>query len=242
MQRLDRALDVALTDHARDADGGRGDHLDVHVLGRQRLEHLRGNTGVGAHPRADQRHAADAVVVVGAARLDLDDHLVDDVHRAGKLVLRDGERDVGATFGRHVLLDHVDVDVVVGQRAEQLGRDTRTVGHVEDRDLGLGDVVGDARDDRLFHVRLLVGDPRALLPREARAHVHRHLVVTRELDRPHREHAAAGGRHLEHLVVGDPRQLARLGHDRAGRRCRRRRRRCRSRTPRRRAWSRARPR
>ena len=52
--------------------------------------------------------------------------------------------------------------------------------------------------------------------------------------------AGAGGRHLEHLLEGDDRQLARVGHDpRIGAR-RRRRRRCRSRRPRRRRRRRAR--
>ena len=43
--------------------------------------------------------------------------------------------------------------------------------------------------------------------------MHFHVVVARELDRSQREHAPAGGRHLEHLVERDPGQLARLGHD-----------------------------
>ena len=65
------------------------------------------------------------VVEVGTAGVDLDDHLVDDLHRAGELVARDGERDVGVAVGRHVLLDHVDVDVLVGERAEQPARRCR---------------------------------------------------------------------------------------------------------------------
>ena len=57
-----------LLHHARDADGRRGDHLDVDVLRGERLEHLRGDAGVRLHARADERHAADAGVVVDAAR------------------------------------------------------------------------------------------------------------------------------------------------------------------------------
>ena len=160
----------------------------------------------------------------------------------GELVARHGERDVGVTVGRHVLLDHVDVDVLVGERTEHLGRDAGAVGHAEDRDLRLRDVVGDARDDRRFHALLLVVHPGARLPREARTHVDGDAVVAGELDRAQREDAPAGGRHLEHLVVGQPVEPAGVGDDARVGGVDARRRRCRSRTRRPRARPPARPR
>ena len=159
VQRAHRALDVVLVHDARDADRRRRDHLDVDALGGEGLEHLRRDTGVGLHARADERDAADGVVEVGTAGVDLDDDLVDDLHRAGELVAGHGERDVGVAGGRDVLHDHVDVDVLVGERAEQPGGDAGPVGHAEDRDLRLRDVVGDARDDRRFHAWLLLVAP-----------------------------------------------------------------------------------
>ena len=47
------------------------------------------------------------------------------------------EGDVGDAVLGHVLHDHVDVDVGVGQRAEQPGGDAGLVGHAGDGDLGL---------------------------------------------------------------------------------------------------------
>ena len=43
--------------------------------------------------------------------------------------------------------------------------------------------------------------------------MHRHAVLLRELDRAGLEHLGAEARHLEHLVVGDPVELLRLGDD-----------------------------
>ena len=65
-------------------------------------------------------------------------------------------------IGGHVLDDHVDVDARIGQ-----GRNTRAAmpGSIRDagnRDLGLGGVVRDPRDDRLLHPFTLRYDPRSL--------------------------------------------------------------------------------
>ena len=70
-------------------------------------------------------------------------------------------------------------------------------------DLRLGDVVGDARDDGLLHRRVLLSDPRARLPREARPDVDGHVVVAGELDRAQRQDAPAGRGEVEHLLVRD---------------------------------------
>ena len=115
--------------------------------------------------------------------------------------------------GRDVLHDHVDVDPGLGQRAEHARGDTGPVGYLLDRDLRLGDVVRDTRDDRLLHRLAFLGDPRAGGPGETRTDVDLHAVVACELDRTEREHAAARRRHLEHLVEGDVREFAGGGDD-----------------------------
>ena len=130
--------------------------------------------------------------------------------------------------------------------AEHRGRDAGPVGHLLDRDLGLRGVVRDAGDDRLLH-RFIDGSSSSVTQVPgAQVKLDRtctlHVVVARELDRPQREHPAAGRGHLEHLVERDARRACARRARSAGRRCTRPRRRCRSRTRRRRARPRARPR
>ena len=67
------------------------------------------------------------------------------------------------------------------------GGDARTVRDALDRDLRLRGVVGDGRDDGLFHRGVLLHDPGAGLPGEARSDVQRHAVAARELDRAQHE-------------------------------------------------------
>ena len=58
-----------------------------------------------------------------------------------------------------------------------------------------------------------VHDPGALALRERRAHVHGHVVLPGVLDAAQGQHLRAAGRHLEHLLVGDPGQLPGGRHD-----------------------------
>src|SRR5579883_1577089 len=67
----------------------------------------------------------------------------------------------GAPILRHVLHDHVDIDGVVGERAEDRRRDAGAVGDAQQRDLGLVAAVGDTADDLLFHDFVLINDQRA---------------------------------------------------------------------------------
>ena len=136
------------------------------------------------------------------------------------VLARDGERHVGAAAAgeRLVLDDHVDVDVGVGERAEDAPGDARLVGDAEQRDPRLGGRVGDGGDERVFH-RFLLGDDNGTgSVLEARTAVDAHAVVARVLDRAQLQHAGARGRHLEHLLEGHDRQLARAAARSAGRR------------------------
>ena len=55
VENLYRPLGHLGADHARDPDRRRRDHLDVDPLGRERLEHGRGHTGMGLHAGPDER-------------------------------------------------------------------------------------------------------------------------------------------------------------------------------------------
>ncbi len=71
----------------------------------------------------------------------------------------------------------------------------------------------DSRDDRLLHQLLLTDDPGSLVAGERRADVDADSVVAGELDRAQHQHLRAGCGQLEHLLVRDRVQLARLRHD-----------------------------
>ena len=90
--------------------------------------------------------------------------------------------------------------------------DAGPVGHAQDRDLGLPAVVGDAGHHHVFHAVILPGHQRARVRLEGGAHVDRHVVLLGELDRAGLQHLGPQRGHLEHLVVGDAGQLARVGH------------------------------
>ena len=87
--------------------------------------------------------------------------------------------------------------------SEQCRRDAGPVGHADTVTLASDMSVHDAGDDRIFHVGLLLGDPRAGLPGERGPDVERDVVVAGELDRAHGGPWTAGAGHLEHLVEGD---------------------------------------
>ena len=112
--------------------------------------------------------------------------------------------------GRDVLHDHVEVDLGLGERLEDARRLADLVGHRDHRDLGLAPVVRDAGDDRLLHsIHLCFGnDPRALLLAEGGADVDGHVVAAGVLDAPQVQDLRAARRHLEHLLGGDPVELA----------------------------------
>ena len=104
---------------------------------------------------------------------------------------------------RGVLHDHVDVHPAIGEGAEQPGGDPRSVRYGDDGDLRLRCVVGDSRDDSLFHGRILLSDDGARLPGETGTDLQTHAVGGGELDGAKGEHARTAGGHLEHLFVRD---------------------------------------
>ena len=49
------------------------------------------------------------------------------------------------------LYDHIHIDAGIGQRAKDMGGDTRLIGYLDQGDLGFIAAVGDAGDDLFFH-------------------------------------------------------------------------------------------
>ena len=205
----------------------------------EHLEHLGRDAGVRLHARADERDPADALVGAEA-------RWPRSRRRSSPCTPSARERSARGTVNEMSVWPAVETFCTIMSTLTPASASARNhVAATPGRSgtcsivtLASDDVVRDAGDDRLLHRchrRVLLGDPGAGRPGEARTHVHAHAVVARELDRPQREHAAAGRGHLEHLVERDARELARRRARSAGRRCTRLRRRCRSRTRRRRA-------
>ena len=94
MDRGNSLVSVILVNDDRDLDLRGRDHADVDLSVKQRFKHLRGNTRVAFHTRADNRYLRDIVVVVNACRADIIGKLLTDLFRFLTLVLRYGEGDV----------------------------------------------------------------------------------------------------------------------------------------------------
>src|SRR4051794_29766846 len=140
-----RRVEIAVAAHYGDPDLGGGDHLDVDARLADAREEGRGDARVRPHAGADQRDLADVVVEEQALELDL---LLDPVqgrHRGRAVGLGQGEGDVGTagSLGRHVLHDHVDVDLGLGDRLEDAACCAGLVRHPDDGDLGFTAIVRD---------------------------------------------------------------------------------------------------
>src|SRR5690606_25558464 len=120
VQDLDGVFHLGLLDHAGDADGRGGDHLDVDVVVGQDLEHLGRHPRVGLHAGTDDRDPADVVVEPHAGVVEVPGQRVDERGGPLRVGVRDGEGDVRAAVLGHVLDDQVDVDAGVGEGREHL--------------------------------------------------------------------------------------------------------------------------
>src|SRR5215471_4191958 len=192
MQRADRKFGIGRVDQQRELDFRRGDGTDVDPAFGQRPESLRGDARVTAHADADHGNLRDVVRTVEA--FEADRLLGLDQHRLGAVEIRRryGEGEVGGrAVGRNDLYDHIYVDVGLGERAEDGGRNSRPVGDAADRYLRLVLGEGDAGHDMLFHDLLLVADEGAgrdavrvdvLGLVEARAHEDAHVMDHTEFD------------------------------------------------------------
>ena len=232
MEGPDGQLHVLVLDDAGDLDLGGGDHLDVDPRRGQGLEHLGGDAGVrrasrGRRPRPwrPRRRGSRRGRRCSGGRS----------RRRSSVSARSSRGTVKLTsvvpLGRDVLHDHVDDDAVAAIVRKSCGPTPGRSGTPRIVTRASSLIEGRPGDRRRPPCRR----PPATIQVPGRsvndaADVDRHAVLLGELDRPGVHDAGPQAGQLEHLVVADAVDLAGLGHDAAGRSCRRRRRRCRSRT------------
>ena len=134
--------------------------------------------------------------------------------RLGQVAHGHGEADLRLPLLRDVLDDHVHDDVGLGDAVEDPMHDARPVGNAQDRDPALVMRERRTRDADAQPAGVAFGDdPGPLGVGERAPHVDRHAVFLGELDRPRVHHARPQAGKLEHLIVTDPVDLARLGND-----------------------------
>jgi hypothetical protein len=99
-----------------------------------------------------------------------------------------------------------------GDGVEDRRRGARAVRDVPEREDDLVLRVRDGGDDRLLEP-LRVSDPRSRLVGEGRPRMDRDVLVAGDLDGAQHQDLRAGGGHLEHLLVRDAVELARVRDD-----------------------------
>ncbi len=117
------------------------------------------------HSGADKRHLADEVVEQDLREIDLRLQGRQLLHgaRAVRLGQREGDVGLAGLDLGDVLQNHVDVDLGLGDGAEDLGGVTRRIGQADDGDLGLAAVVCDTGDQGFFHGMSSI-DPDTIVP------------------------------------------------------------------------------
>src|SRR5262249_20008343 len=198
VQRGDSPVDVRGRDGARDLDRRRRDDGRVDARSFEGRKRLGSHSGVALHSRTDERHLPEVV-----ARAPAHAERVERARRVAAILDGRGEHDL-----RPGLHDRVDVDARVRERGEEArGRDAVDVVH------GLLALVHDAGDQSFLEHDLLLVNPRAGAVVERRPDVELDIVTTGDLDRAGCEHARAGRRHLEHLLVRERLELARVRNE-----------------------------
>src|SRR3990167_5368889 len=216
-------LHVLLVDHDRGLDFRGRDHLDVDAFVAQALEHAAGHADMAAHADADDADLADAGVAHHVGRAELGHDLaLEQVHGLLEIVAVHREAEVGLAVLAQVLDDHIDLDVGLGHRTQDLVRDAWLVGHAEHGDLGFVAVEGNAGNDGLFHLFVFLKSDQGAgggffiqvdVPgREARKHTQGHLVLAGKFHRTDLQHLAAHACHFQHLFKAHTQQAARFGH------------------------------
>src|SRR5215831_13882119 len=202
MQGPDRQFRVGGIDEERKLDLRGRDGANIYAAVGEGPKGFSRDASVAAHSNPDNGDFRDIGCAVEALVADLRPCAGYRLLGAFEIGSRNRKSQISrSAVRRYVLHDHVHIDVGVGQRAEDIGRDARLVGNIADRDLSL--VLGkrDSGDDVLFHQILLVANQSPgrvvlvwidLIRRiEARSHEYAHLADHGEFDRAHLKHLRA---------------------------------------------------
>ena len=169
---------------------------------------------MGPHPLADDRDLGDLRGVCHLRRADRLCGEFGDSKGLAEISPRHREADLGFTFLRRVLNDHVHDDMSGGDAGEDPVHDPGAVGHASDRDPRLVLRERRSRDHDAKSSGVGLGDdPGPFRLVERASNVDRDAVFLGELDRARVHHSRPQAREFEHLVVADPIDLASLGHD-----------------------------
>src|SRR6266446_841595 len=222
MQGPNRQFRVGGIDQQRKLDLRGRDSANIYAAVSEGPKGFSRDASMAAHSNPDDRDFRDIGCAVEALVADLRPCVGYRILGALEIGSRNRKSQISrSAVRRHVLNDHVHIDVGVGQRAENIGRDTRLVRNIADRYLRL--VLGkrDSGDDVLFHEFLLVANqsPGRILVRidllrriEARSHEYRHLADHAEFDGAHLKHLRALRGELEHFLERDSTKPPRLRH------------------------------
>src|SRR5579871_1269970 len=224
MQSPYRKLGMGGVDQNGDFDLGGRNRADIDALVGERLEGARRHPGMRPHADADDRDLADVGRPFHRLEPDRRLRLLQRLARALVIGGRHGEGDVGEAVRGNILHDHIDVDVLVGERSEKGSGDPRLVGEPPDRDLRIVLRERDAGDNLIFQNLLLIANERAdrlVAPAtlriirvfETRTHEKAYLLLHRKLDRADLQHLGAERGHLQHLLEGDLVEALRLLRD-----------------------------
>ena len=168
---------------------------------------------MGDHADAHDGELGDLAGGTDGARAELLEGLADDRFDAGEFGGGHREGQVGFAVLAQVLDDHVDAEAGLAEVVEEGGERLRAVRQVVHRDAGLQAVEGDAGDGRVFKGLVDGFHDGTGLVVEGGTDLEGHVVFLRELHGARLHDLGAAGGELEHLLVGDLRQLARVEHD-----------------------------
>ena len=200
------------SDHARDPDRRRGDHLDVDLSRPAPRTSIAVTPGWVFIPAPTSETCATSASIDDPVGAELEPEFLGHLGTRRKLVRRHREGDVGRAV-------HARCSARSCRRSPSRSARPRKSGAAIPGRSGTPVMVTLASASRWVTAetiacsmdRILLVDPGARLPGEARSDVQRHMVVASELDRAQRQHPATGGGDLEHFLEGDPGQLAAFG-------------------------------
>jgi len=199
---------VFLLDQAGDLDLRGRNHKNIDVFVFEYGKHLRSHPGVTAHTDADDRHLTGIAVILDFFGIE---HVLER-SQDGKCLVQvgpgNGEGHVGTTFAAGILNNHVHGNTGFGDGGKQGGGHAGPVQDVADRDPALVLVVGDPRNQDVFHFRILLGDQRSRVVGEGAPDPDRYVVFLGEFDGADLQDFGPLTGELQHLVVGDTLHLA----------------------------------